>query len=118
MKKIAEFEQALDACDISEKGINTTAFWAYVNSINAKNDIIDFHDVIWERDVDEIVSVFEWYGITEFTISCTFTSLLEKIREFEKRGFKMDGLVEVNAQYTNWKGEREKIPAVHLSRVF
>ena len=56
--------------------------------------------------------------IHEFTISSTFSSLIQTLAEFEKHGFKMAGLTEVNARYKNvWTGEYERVPAIKLARV-
>ncbi len=53
--------------------------------------------------------------IKEFTISCTFSSLIPILAEFEKRGIIMNGLTTVNAGYTDWNtGEKEKIPAIRM----
>ena len=54
-------------------------------------------------------------GITEFTISSTFSSLIPTLAAFEKHGFEMDGLTEVNAAYTDWQtGQRARIPAIRM----
>ena len=42
-------------------------------------------------------------GITEFTISSTFSSLIPTLAEFAKHGFQMAGLTEVKANYTDFQ---------------
>ena len=119
MKKIAAFENAItnQVQDIRAEGINPTAFWAYRKSIDAGNDLIDFSEVIWDDDIDAIVQTFTDSGITEFTISSTFSGLIPTLAAFDKYGFKMAGITEVNASYTDWQtGKRAKIPAIRMER--
>lgn len=119
MKKIDLFERAIaeQAGSLKDYGINGTAFWAYRKSIDAGNDLIDFSEVIWDYDIEDIAETFKQNGITEFTISSTFSSLIPTLAAFEKHGFKMAGLTEVNANYTDWQtGERARIPAIKMQK--
>lgn len=119
MTKIELFERAIaeKAESLKDWGINGTAFWAYRKSIDADNDLIDFSEVIWDEDIDAIVQTFTDNGITEFTISSTFSSLIPTLAAFDKHGFKMAGITEVNANYTDWQtGKRAKVPAIRMER--
>jgi len=54
--------------------------------------------------------------ITEFTISSTFSSLIETLAAFEKQGISMAGLTTVKARYTDWKtGKHALIPAIKMT---
>ena len=120
MKKITTFENAIAnrVKDIRAVGINATAFWAYRRSQDNGNDRIDFSEVIWDEDVAPIAETFKQEGIDEFTISSTFSSLIATLAAFEKNGYRMDGLTEVNANYTDWNtNERARIPAIRLVRI-
>ena len=120
MKKITTFENAIAnrVKDIRAEGINATAFWAYRRSQDNGNDRIDFSEVIWDEDVAPIAETFKQEGIDEFTISSTFSSLIATLAAFEKNGYRMDGLTEVNANYTDWQtNERARIPAIRLVRI-
>ena len=120
MKEIDLFERAIaeQAGNLKDWGINGTAFWAYRKSIDAGNNFIDFSEVIWDDDIDAIVQTFTDSGITEFTISSTFSGLIKTLVEFEKHGFKMAGTTEVNANYKDWQtGEYAKVPALRLQKV-
>jgi len=120
MKKIELFERAIteQAANLKEYGINGTAFWAYRKSIEAGNDLVDFSEVIWDTDIEAIVETFKKAGVTEFTISSTFSSLIPTLAAFEKHGFQMAGLTEVNANYTDWQtGERAHIPAIRMMSI-
>ena len=118
MKKIELFERAIAerAERLQDYGINSTAFWAYRKSIDAGNDLIDFSDVIWDYDIDPILDDCRKFGITEFTISSTFSNLIATIAEFEKRGCHLAGLTEVNDRYgMDWDtGERRQLPAFKM----
>ncbi len=118
MKKIELFEKAIaeQAGNLKDLGINPTLFWAYRNSITAGNDRIDFSETIWDSDVGAIAETLKENGISEFTISSTFSSLIPTLAEFAKHGFRMAGLTEVKANYTDWKTkEREIIPAIRMT---
>lgn len=119
MTKIELFERAIEekAASLADYGINGTLFWAYRESIEAENENIDFSDVIWEKDIEEITTAMKEYQISEFTISSTFSGLISTLAEFEKHGFKMAGLTEVNARYRDvFTGKRERIPAIRMER--
>ena len=118
MKKIELFERAIaeQAGSLKEWGINPTLFWAYRNSITAGNDRIDFSETIWDTDIPEITKTLKENGITEFTISSTFSSLIPTLAEFAKHGFQMAGLTEVKANYTDFQTqERAVIPAIRMA---
>lgn len=117
MKKIELFERAIaeQAASLKDWGINPILFWAYRNSITAGNDRIDFSETIWDSDIEEITKTLKENGITEFTISSTFSSLIPTLAEFAKHGFQMAGLTEVKANYTDFQTqERAVIPAIRM----
>ena len=99
-------------------GINPTFGAAYFYSRTAGNRLINFSEVIWDRDIDEIIENCRRFGIKDFTISSTFSGLLETIAAFEKRGCHMVRLIEINSNIDDWKaaleGENKKeiIPAL------
>ena len=118
MKKIELFEKAIaeQAASLKDWGINPTLFWAYRNSITAGNDRIDFGEAIWDSEVGEITETLKENGITEFTISSTFSSLIPTLAEFAKHGFQMAGLTEVKANYTDFQTqERAVISAIRMA---
>lgn len=120
MKKITAFENAIAnrVKDIRAEVINATTFWDYRKSIDAGNDLIDFSEVIWDEDVEPIAETFHANGITEFTISSTFSGLIPTLAAFDKLGFKVAGVTEVNANYTDWMtGERAKVPAIRMMSI-
>ncbi len=117
MKKIDFFERAIaeQAGSLSDYGINSTMFWAYRRSVEANNDLIDFNEVIWDEDVEAIAACMKDNGISEFTISSTFSGLIPTLAAFDKLGIKVAGVTEVNAPYKDWQtGTYARIPAVRL----
>ena len=119
MKEIEVFEIAIrNNCKrLKAVGINPTMFWAYRNSKAAENELLDFHEVIWENDIPEIVDICEEYKITEFTISCTFSSLIKTIAEFARDGWQVAGVTQVKATYTDYAtGKNAVIPALKMER--
>lgn len=119
MKKIELFERAIaeKAGSLEDYGINNTMFWAYRKSIDAGNPLIDFSETIWDEDIEAITACMKENDISEFTISSTFSSLIPTLAAFEKQGFGMAGLTEVNASYTDWQtNQRAKIPAIRMKR--
>lgn len=115
MKKIEAFENAIanQVKDLRAIGINSTMFWAYRDSQEAGCDMLNFSEVIWQEDIAPIVKACREYGLQEFTISSTFSSLLETMAEFEKMGCKLAGLTTVKTRYTDWQtGEKAIKPAV------
>ena len=97
-------------------GLNRTFVNAYQDSIeNAGNDILDFNDVIWNDDIDEIVEICKKFEIKEFTISVPMGSLMGALENFETRGFKVVGLTKAKTRYKNWRtGQQEIVPAIKL----
>lgn len=117
MKKIELFERAIaeKAGNLKDYGINATLFWAYRESIEAGNEQINFSEVIWDKDIDDISKTLLNNEIYEFTISSTFSSLIPTLAEFEKHGFRMDGLTKVKSRHKDWEtGENEILPAIRM----
>lgn len=121
MKEIRTFEEAMASKDnngksYKELGINQTLFWAYRVAKETGNELIDFNEVIWDYDIEEIAQTLRDNDITEFTISSTFSSLIETLAAFEKHGISMAGLTKVKVRYSDWKtGEHALIPAIKMT---
>lgn len=116
MLNITALENLNKEKSLKEQNINHTIYWAYDHSKEAGNDLIDFDEVIWEHDIEEMVTFFKENGIKEFTISSTFSSLIETLAEFEKQGCKMQGLTKVKSRHEDWHtGEKRILPAIKMS---
>lgn len=99
MEKIELFEKAIreKATSLKDWGINPTLFWAYRNSIRSGNNQIDFSEVIWDHDINNIAKFLKENNIQEFTISSSFSNLVLTLAEFAKHGFQITGLTEVRS---------------------
>lgn len=119
MKKIIAFENAIanKVANLRDCGINPAIFQAYRTSSKNGNDLIDFHDVIWDEDVNSIVETLDANDITEFTISSNFSGLIKTLAVFEQHGFKIAGTTEVKAPYRDlFIDDYAKIPALLMKK--
>lgn len=118
MKRIEFLEQMWEEeKKYSETHINMTFGQAYFAARRNENNLIDFSECIWDQDIDQITENLAEFGIREFTISSTFSGLITTIAEFDKRGWKVAGITEVNASYTDFmSGEHKIIPAFRMQK--
>lgn len=111
MKKIEILEEAAkNGTSYKDIDLVPTFGWAYFYSKQAGNRLLNFAEVIWERDVPAIIENCRRFGITDFTISSTYSGLLTTLAEFEKNGCHMVRLTEVNANYTEFTGNLSEEP--------
>lgn len=123
MKRIEVLDKAAEiGAKYKDVDVNPTFASAYFYSIDAGNDLINFGEVIWDYDIDPILENCRRFGISEFTISSTFSSLILTIAELQKRGCKLEGLIEINSRYDDWRAglegsesRKERIPAFKIS---
>ena len=123
MKRIEILDKAAEiGMKHKDINVNPTFSQAYFYSLEAGNDLINFGEVIWDYDIDPILENCRRFGSEAFTISSTFSSLLLTIAELQKRGCKLDGLVEINSRYDDWRAgldgserRKERIPAFKMS---
>ena len=116
-KEIKVFEQAIEnkVKSLKDEGINSTMFWAYRMSKECGNELIDFSEVIWEKDIEEIIDACRENNIKEFTISNRMSGLIDILVAFEKLGCKMNGLTEVKAPYKDWNtNDYAVVPAIKM----
>ena len=91
-------EAAKEAEDqIDEKGDIACKVWrAYEKSRDNKNEILDFDDIIWDRDVKALTACMKENGIKAFTYSCRATDAVETLWLFKEAGCTIGEMVEVN----------------------
>lgn len=119
MKEIKAFEQVMEQKDnkksLKELGINDTMFWAYRTSKHCENELINFNDVINDYDVEDIVKTLKANNITEFTISSTFSGLVEILAAFDKLNVVMAGITNVKVDSYNFETmELDVKPAIKM----
>lgn len=118
MKRIDYLEQMREEeKKYSETHINMTFGQAYFAARRNENNLIDFSEAIWEQDIDQITENLAEFEIREFTISSTFSGLVTIIAEFDKRGWRVAGITEVNSSYSDFMtNEKKVIPAFRMQK--
>ena len=82
---------------IDEMGGIARKIWrAYEKSMDNENEILDFDDIIWDRDVEALVACMKENGIKAFTYSCRATDAIETLWLFKEAGCTIGEMVEVN----------------------
>lgn len=74
----------------------------YEESREHGNESIDLNDIIFDGDIEAIVSFFKNNGINRFTISSRSGSA-ETIWKFIESGCQNDGMVEVNSRHKDYR---------------
>lgn len=111
MKRIEELEEAAKiGMKYKDTDIAPEFGQAYFYSKSAGNRLLNFAEVIWEKDVEQIIANCRRFGISDFTISSTYSGLLTTLAEFEKHGCHMVRLTEVYANYYAFTGNFEEEP--------
>ena len=124
-------EEANDAAGMEEARTAIQALW---DSINAKgeayiriardykdardreNELLDFNNVIWDKNVAALVECMRENGIEQFTFSSGWSSAVETGWLFLQNGCKLEGMVQINGEQ-NWfgSGAYEQRPAYLFS---
>lgn len=113
---IEAIENAKPGMRWEEIGCQWSLGQAYLYSKEAGNDLPNFADVIWDHDIEAILADCRKLGVKEFTISSTFSSLIETIAKFEELGCTLDGIVKVKERYTYFgSDEHALIPAFKMT---
>ena len=82
---------------IIEMGDIACKIWrAYEKSRDNENEILDFDDIIWDRDVEALTACMKENGIKAFTYSCRATDAIETLWLFKEAGCTIGEMVEVN----------------------
>ncbi len=114
MKKINEIEAVLDNYTAEqESGISHLLVKCYRNTQEAENEFLDISEIIWEHDYDDLVRDLRRFNISEFTVSTTFSGMLNAVNALLERGCTLEGMTKVKDRFPSWTdGEREIHPAL------
>lgn len=82
---------------------------AYKKSRDNENEILDFDDIIWDRDVEALTACMKKNGIKAFTYSCPATDAIETLWLFKEAGCTIGEMVEVNLWKDYKKGHAFKV---------
>jgi hypothetical protein len=95
----AEYQKAMNriAAKAGENKQTYKQIWrAYEKSRDNENEILNFDDVIWDRDVEALAACMKENGIREFTYSCRATDAIETLWLFKEAGCEIGEMIEVN----------------------
>ena len=117
MKRIELLENLKEVEDFIENEISYKFYWAYKNTQKIGLDILNFDDIGFESNHEEMIENLERFDIKEFTVSDQSTGLMKGLESFKKRGYFPIDLIQIETGYTNWnfkenKEEKEYTPAL------
>ena len=98
---IAEFEEAEGNAE-KEMELwrnHSTMYRAYLDSKKAGNDVLNFYETIWEKDIESIIDLCRKNNMDEITISGISSNMLEILAGFEKYGCKLNGLASAKDRF-------------------
>ena len=121
MKKIELLENIKEKEEFEENKISYRFYWAYRESKRIGRDILNFEDIGFEENHQEIIENLERFGIQKFTISDQSTGLMKGLKSFKRKGYFPIDLIEIDTGRTNWnfkenKEEKEYTPALLFKR--
>ena len=70
----------------------------YELSRDSGNELLDINDVVWDKDVEELINCMRENGIRRFTFSSTWSGAVETAWLFQKNGCRLIGLAEINSR--------------------
>ena len=114
-------DAARDAAKAAEDRIDAMGdiawkIWrAYEKSRDNENEILDFDDIIWDRDVEALTDCMKENGIKAFTYSCRATDAVETLWLFKEAGCSIGEMVEVNLRKDLWGKKYETAHAFRMS---
>ena len=107
-KAYREFQE-----DLEEKEPAYTRFFRdYEDAQERGNACIDFSECIWEKEIPQMVADLKRFGITEFTLSSTYSSIVKTAWIFQQNGCSFEGMEEIKGHCRDFEtGDYEKVPA-------
>ena len=73
------------------------------------NIYLDISEVVWDKDVEALISCMRDNGIDHFTFSSGWSSAVETAWLFQQNGCTLEGLIEINSRHKHFfTGEQEK----------
>ena len=116
MKHIDFLDQAAErGASYDELGVNQNFGLAYFAAIRNGNDRIDFSGALHESDTETILADCRRFGVTEITVSSTWSGVVDRVAAFVDGGWRLDGMVKVKGDSVDYRtGERITVPALLL----
>ncbi len=97
--------------------INSSALLrAYINTQEAGNELLDFSEAIFDDDLPRLTEELDSIGVEEFTISVRQSDMQALLLALISQGWDLVGLTQVLERFTDFAGNRSRVPAFHLRR--
>ena len=95
---------------IEALGSTACRIWReYEVARDSGNIYLDISEVVWDKDVEALISCMRDNGIDHFTFSSGWSSAVETAWLLQKKGCRLEGLIEINSRHKDlFTGEREK----------
>lgn len=97
---------------LKELNINRDVYFAYKNSTEAENSLINFCDLIDEEDAEVVINCCRENNIKEFTISSNSSGMIRSLMALEAHGCRLIGTTMINRGNTHF--DDKKIPAIKM----
>lgn len=97
----AAFREAKDRM-AAHGDIAWTIWRAYESSRENENEVINFDDIIPDRDIEALITCMRENGIQTFTYSCRATDAIETLWLFTELGCTIGEMVLVNLRKDPW----------------
>jgi hypothetical protein len=97
---------------LEETRYSMAVYRAYVIARTAGNEHLDFNDIIWDQDIQELVAMWRELELEFVTLSNSSSGMVDTLAYLEKLGCKLLGLTKVRGQYPDIiTGQHAIIPA-------
>ena len=104
--------------ELSNQGSVTINIWnMYEEAKDCGNKYIDLNEVIWEEQVETTIKTLRENGIEYFTFSSGWSSAVETAWLFTQNGCRLEGLIEINTKYKDFRTGKNKKAHGYLFKV-
>ncbi len=104
--------------ELSSQGTVNMRIWnMYEEAKDCGNKYIDLNEVIWEEQVETTIKTLRENGIEHFTFSSTWSNAVETAWLFTQNGCRLEGLIEINTKYKDFRTGKNKKAHGYLFKV-
>lgn len=96
---------------VERDNVNLKVWRDYKDSLNKGNDYLDIYHTLKDEQVKPFVECMQKQGLTHFTISSTWSSMVELAWLFQQEGCEVVGMTEVADVTNTFTNEKESKPA-------
>ena len=80
---------------VKDDEANYTILKAYFTSKQDGKELLDYNDIIWDKDIKAIADAVRRFGIREFTISVQASAIIDILTAFQDLGIRLEGITKV-----------------------